>query len=92
MLGNSSEILDKLSDDAIVALNNAGSLKSAYRQKFDISVYQELISLGLLTTQKAMTIEGKNAIKSQEAIDRLTDIKNKDEEENGWSPKYKITI
>jgi hypothetical protein len=92
IIPDNKDTLDKLSDDAMVALNNAVSLKPAYRQKFDNNVYQELISLGLLNSQKAITIDGRNIIKSPEAIERLKKIQDKDREENGWSGKYKITL
>jgi hypothetical protein len=93
MISSHDETLNKLSDDAMVALNNAVSLKSFARQKFNDNVYQELIALGLLTTQKAITIDGRNMIRSPEAIQRLKQIRDKDEAENGrWSTKYKITV
>lgn len=91
-LPSDNGMLNKLSDDEMVALNNAASLKSFARQKFDNSVYRELMSLGLINSQKAITIDGRNLIKSPEAIERLKKIQDKDREENGWSPKYKITI
>lgn len=87
-ISNSGETLDKISDNALVALNNASSLKPAYRQKFGAPVYEELIALGLLTPQKAITIEGKNTIKSPEAIDRLRKLHDADR----WGTKYKITL
>jgi len=92
-ISNNDETINKLSDEAMVALNNAYSYKPAYRQKFDVSIYQELMSLGLMNSQKAITIEGKNLIKSPEAIERLKQIRNKDEEVNGWhSRKYNISL
>lgn len=92
MISNHDETLNKLSDDDMVALNNATSLKPAYRQKFADNVYQELMALGLLNSQKAVTIDGRNLIRSPEAIERLRKIKEKDQAENGWSTKYKITL
>lgn len=93
MISSNSETLDKLSDEALVALNNAISLKPAYRQKFGDGVYQELMSLGLINSQKAITIDGKNIIRSPEAIEKLKQIRDNDEKENGWySRKYKITL
>ena len=93
MISSNSETLDKLSDEALVALNNAISLKPAYRQKFGDNVYQELMSLGLMNSQKAITIDGKNIIRSPEAIEKLKQIRDNDEKENGWySRKYKITL
>lgn len=91
VITSNSETLNKLSDDALVALHNAKSFKPFYRQKFDDSVYQELISLGLLTTQKAITIEGRNLVNSPEVIERLRSIQTKDREENGWNTKYKLS-
>jgi hypothetical protein len=82
--------LDKLSDEALVALYQAKSFKSPYRQKFADSVYQELISLGLMNSQKAITIEGRNLANSPEVTKRIEDIGTKDREENGWSTKYRL--
>ena len=92
MISNNNETLDKLSDEAMVALNNAQMLKSPYRQKFNDNVYQELISLGLLNPRKAITIEGRNLIKSADAIEKLRALKKKDQDENGWNSKYKIEV
>lgn len=91
MLSDNSSTINKLSDDEIVALHQAVSLKSAYRQKFDVSVYQKLASLGLLNSQKAVTIDGRNIANSPEAKERLREIKKKDQEENGWNKKYEIS-
>jgi hypothetical protein len=92
MISNHDDTLNKLSDDAMVALNNAVMLKSFARQKFGDNVYQELISMGLLNSQKAVTIDGRNIIKSPEAIERLRGIKTKDQDENGWRTRYKIEL
>lgn len=93
MISNHDDALNKLSDDVMVALHNAVSLKSFARQKFNDNVYQELISLGLLNSQKAITIDGRNMIRSPEAIVKLKQIRGKDEAENGrWSTKYKIMV
>lgn len=92
MIGNNDELLNTLSDDELVALNNAVMLKSPYRQKFDDSVYQELTSKGLLNPRKAITIDGRNLAKSPKTIERLRELKKKDQEENGWSTKYQIEI
>jgi len=92
MISNNDEVLNKLSDEALVALYQAKSFKSPYRQKFGDNVYQELISLGLMNSQRAITIDGRNLVNSPEVIERLKRIKAKDREENGWSGKYKIDI
>jgi hypothetical protein len=83
--------LNKLSDEALVALHQAKSFKPFYRQKFNDSVYQELISSGLFNSQKAITIDGKNLLNSPEVIERLKSIQEKDREENGWDRKYKLS-
>ena len=82
--------LDNLSDEALVALYQARMFKSPYRQKFPDEVYQQLISLGLMNSQRAITIDGRNLTQSPEVTKRIEDIKNKDREENGWSTKYKL--
>ena len=86
-----SSASNKLSDEALVALYQAKSFKPFYRQKFSDSVYQELMTLGLLNSQKAITIEGKNLINSPEVISKLRNIDDKDREENGWNKKYKLS-
>ncbi len=86
-----SSASNKLSDEALVALYQAKSFKPFYRQKFSDSVYQELMTLGLLNSQKAITIEGKNLINSPEVISKLRNIAEKDREENGWDKKYKLS-
>ncbi len=89
LLPDNSEALDKLSDEAMVALYQAKSYKSFARQKFNDSAYEELLSSGLMNKQRAITIDGRNFISSPEAIKRLKEIKEKDEKENGrWSTKY----
>jgi len=89
MLSSNDEALDKLSDEAMVALYQAKSYKSFARQKFNNSVYEELLSSGLMNKQRAITIDGRNFISSPEAIKKLKNIKEKDEKENGrWSAKY----
>lgn len=85
-----SDIINKLSDDALVALYNAKAFKSPYRQKFDTGVYQELMALGLMNSQKAITTDGRNFINSGDAKNRIEAIKVKDREENGWNRKYKL--
>ena len=90
IIPDNSEALNKLSDEALVALYQAKAYKSFYRQKFNDSVYQELISLGLLNSQKAITIDGRNLVSSPEVIERLRSIKAKDKKENGWNRKYKL--
>lgn len=90
MIPNNSEALNKLSDEALVALYQAKAYKSFARQKFNDSVYQELISLGLLNSQKAITIDGRNLVSSPEVIERLRSIEAKDKKENGWNTKYKL--
>jgi hypothetical protein len=82
---------NKLSDEALVALHQAKAFKPFYRQKFNDSVYQELISAGLFNSQKAITIDGKNLISSPEVIERLRGIEAKDREENKWDRKYKLS-
>ena len=90
-ISNYTDMLNKLSDEALVALYNAKAFKSFARQKFVDNVYQELISSGLLNSQKAITIEGRNFIDSGEAKERLKNIREKDEAENGWyDAKYKF--
>lgn len=89
MLSSNDEALDKLSDEAMVALYQAKSYKSFARQKFNNSVYEELLSSGLMNKQRAITIDGRNFISSPEAIKKLKNIKEKDEKKNGrWSAKY----
>ena len=82
---------DELSDEAMVALHQAKVFKSPYRQKFGNEVYQELISHDLMKPNKAISIDGKNLISSQEGLKRLKQIKVKDEEENKWNTKYKFS-
>lgn len=89
-LSDNKDALSQLNDDALVALYQAKAFKPAYRQKFGDNVYQTLISLGLMNSQKAITIDGKNLINSSEAVEKLKDIENKDYEENKWNRKYKI--
>jgi len=91
MLSSNDEALNKLSDEALVALHQAKTFKPAYRQKFGNNVYQELISSGFFNNQKAITISGKNFINSPEVIERLKNIDAKDSEENGWNKKYKLS-
>ena len=91
MLSSNDEALDKLSDEAMVALHQAKTFKPAYRQKFGDSVYQELVSSGFLNNQKAITIAGKNFINSPDVRERLRNIDDKDREENGWNKKYKLS-
>ncbi len=90
IISNNSNELGKLSDEALVALYQAKSFKPFYRQKFNNNVYQELISSGLMNSQKAITIDGKNLINSPEAVERLRNIREKDKEEHGWDTKYKF--
>jgi len=90
MLSDNKDTVNKLSDEALVALYNAKAFKPFYRQKFNDNVYQELISSGLLTSQKAITIDGRNLINSPNVIRRLKDIEEKDKTENGWDRKYKL--
>jgi hypothetical protein len=92
IIPDNKDTVNNLSDEALVALYQAKSFKSPYRQKFNDNVYQELISSGLLNSQKAITIEGRNLVNSPEVIERLKSIKAKDREENGWNAKYKIDI
>jgi len=85
--------LDNISDEALIALLQAKNLKSFARQKFSNEVYQELISLGLMNTQRAITVDGKNLITSPKAKEKLKQIKEKDQQENGmWNTKYKINF
>lgn len=91
VLSNNDEALNKLSDEALVALHQAKTFKPAYRQKFVDSVYQELVSSGFLNNQKAITIAGKNFINSPDVRERLKSIDEKDREENGWDKKYKLS-
>lgn len=84
------EAANDLSDEALVALLQAKTYKPAYRQKFNPEVYQELIAAGLMNSNRAITIDGKNLINSDEAKARLKQIKEKDKAENGWNAKYKI--
>lgn len=91
VLSNNDEALNKLSDEALVALHQAKTFKPAYRQKFGDSVYQELVSSGFLNNQKAITIAGKNFINSPDVRERLKSIDEKDREENGWDKKYKLS-
>lgn len=90
MLPDNKNKVTELSDEALIALHQAKSFKPFYRQKFNDTVYQELMSAGLMNSQKAITIDGKNLINSPEAIEKLKDIETKDREENGWNRKYKI--
>ncbi len=87
-----TDALDTLSDEELVALYNTSSFKSAYRQKFKDAVYQRLISLGLMTSNRAITIEGKNLINSPDAIAKLKKIREEDSAQNGWNRKYKIEV
>lgn len=91
VLSNNDEALNKLSDEALVALHQAKTFKPAYRQKFGDTVYQELVSSGFLNNQKAITIAGKNFINSPDVRERLKSIDEKDREENGWNKKYKLS-
>ncbi len=91
VLSNNDEALNKLSDEALVALHQAKTFKPAYRQKFGDTVYQELVSSGFLNNQKAITIAGKNFINSPDVRERLKSIDEKDREENGWDKKYKLS-
>lgn len=90
MISNNDDALNKLSDEALIALYQAKRFKPAYRQKFGDSVYQELITSGLMNSQKAITILGKNLVNSPEVEQRIKNIETKDREENGWSGKYKF--
>lgn len=92
LVTSNDETLNKLSDEAMVALYQAKAYKSFARQKFNDSVYAELLSSGLMNKQRAITIDGRNFINSPEAIERLKTIKEKDRKENGmWSTKYDLT-
>ena len=82
--------LNNISDEGMVALYQAKTLKSPFRYKFNSEVYQELIKLGLMNSQKAITIDGKNLINSPESRERLKQIDEKDRQENEWNPKYKL--
>jgi len=82
--------LDKLSDVALVALYQARMFKSPYRQKFADEVYQQLISMGLMNSQRAITIDGRNLAQSPEVAKRIEDIRKKDIEDNGYSTKYRL--
>lgn len=62
---------DQLSDMELLALYQAKGLKSAYRHKFNPEVYQKLMSLGLMASNKSITSKGRNALESPELIDRL---------------------
>lgn len=91
MISNNDYAINKLSDEALIALLQARKFKPAYRQKFGDSVYQELIASGSMNSQKAITIQGRNLINSPEAEERLKQIAEKDRKENGqWTPKYKL--
>ena len=91
MLPDNKDAINKLSDEALVALYQARAFKPFYRQKFGDVVYQELMSSGLMNSQKAITIDGKNLITSPDALERLKGIRAKDQEENGWmNAKYKL--
>lgn len=51
---------EDLSPAEILALVAAKGLKPAYRPKFKEEVYQRLISLGLMASNKSITVSGKN--------------------------------
>jgi hypothetical protein len=53
---------EDLSNDAILALYVAKSLKSFARPKFDQSVYDELISKGYMAKNKSITPDGRNIL------------------------------
>jgi len=81
LIPDTGNLINQLSDDAVVALYHARSLKSPYRQKFPEEVYQELVGHGLLKPNKAITIDGKNLVedpKTKERLRSLKDIKVKD--------------
>lgn len=83
--------VDEISDDAMVALYQAKSYKSPYRQKFNPEVYEELVNHGYLKPNKAITIDGKSIISSEQAKERLSKIRKEDDEKNGWNTKYKLS-
>lgn len=83
-----NSLADELTDEQLMALYEAKSLKSFARFKFKESVYEALIVKGLLAKNKSITVEGRNLItsiprsKMQEVVDRLNLIYSK-------APHYK---
>jgi hypothetical protein len=71
MLTASQSDQEELSDMELLALYQARSLKSAYRHKFKPEIYERLITLGLLNTNKSITNKGRNLLELPELVDRL---------------------
>lgn len=62
---------EQLSDMELLALYQAKGLKSAYRHKFKPEIYDRLISLGLMASNKSVTNKGRNFLETPQAIERL---------------------
>lgn len=86
-----TSVLNELTNEEIVALHQAKALKSRYRQKFNQEVYNSLIEKELLKPNKAITIDGRNLISSEQAKDKLREIKRIDQEQNSWNC-YNINV
>lgn len=75
-----TSILDELSDEEIMALYESKKLISKARFKFKDEVYNKLIQLKLMNTNRSITIEGKNVVenisrdKIREVVERLNKI------------------
>lgn len=78
---------EELSNNALVALYSARSLKAFARPKFDQSVYDELIVKGYMMKNKSITTSGRNALIAL-GNDKLSDVINKYNEDGQERDKY----